>query len=78
MFTTPDGVKYPLPDPAALSFHAACAPVTRLSGAAEYIETVLRDMEDVFILTSDESSAHALELSLTNHCQPQPARDGTG
>jgi hypothetical protein len=74
-FTTPDRVKYPLPDPAALSFHAACAPVTRLSGAAEYIETVLRDMEDVFILASDESPAHV--LSLTNHCQPQPARDGT-
>jgi hypothetical protein len=57
-FTTPDRVEYPLPDLTALSFHAACAPVTRLSGAAEYIETVLRDTEDVFILASDESSAH--------------------
>jgi hypothetical protein len=53
-FTIQDPVKYSLPDPAALSLHAACARVTHLSGAAEYIETVL----DVSVLASDGSSAH--------------------
>jgi len=66
-FSTPDPVKYPLPDPAALSLHAACARVTRLSGTAKYIDTVLRDMEDVSVLASDGSSAHVLELSLMSH-----------
>ena len=45
-FTTPDPVKLPLPSPSYLELHAACCKVANLSGADEYVETILREMED--------------------------------
>ncbi|KAF8889169.1 hypothetical protein CPB84DRAFT_1733076 [Gymnopilus junonius] len=54
--TTPDPVEYPLPDPRYLRLHAACARVAHLSGAGEYIEKALRDIEDIGVLANDGGS----------------------
>jgi hypothetical protein len=37
-FTTPDPVKFPVPNPEYLAIHAACAKIAHLSGAAELIK----------------------------------------
>ncbi|KJA27278.1 hypothetical protein HYPSUDRAFT_157352 [Hypholoma sublateritium FD-334 SS-4] len=62
--TTPDRVKFPLPSPAYLSIHAACAKVAHLSGAAECIDKFYQDMEDRNTLSSDGSSASILEEAI--------------
>ena len=37
----------PLPNPIYLSIHATCCRVAHLSGAGEYIEKILEDLEDI-------------------------------
>jgi hypothetical protein len=59
-FTTPDPVKYPVPSRTYLGIHAACAKVTHLSGAGEYIDKFYRDMEDRQTLDPDGGSADML------------------
>ena len=63
-FTTPDPVKLPVPSPSYLELHAACCRVANLSGAGEYIDKVLRDMEDIQVLSQDGASAEALQYAL--------------
>jgi len=55
---------YPAPDPRYLRIHAACARVAHLSGAGEYILTVLRDMETTVVLAKDGSSSDLLHHAL--------------
>lgn len=45
-FTTPNPENLPVPSSDYLAIHAACARGAHLSGAAEYIDEVYRDMED--------------------------------
>ncbi|TFK36250.1 hypothetical protein BDQ12DRAFT_610208 [Crucibulum laeve] len=47
----------PLPSCTYLKIHAACARIVHLSGAAEYIDMILREMEDVKVLSEDGTSA---------------------
>ncbi|KEP48975.1 HNH endonuclease [Rhizoctonia solani 123E] len=54
----------PLPDPRYLALQAACAKVIHMSGAAESIHLILRDMEDTLVLSQDGSSAGLLETLL--------------
>ncbi|THH03489.1 hypothetical protein EW146_g10433 [Bondarzewia mesenterica] len=63
-FTTPDPVNLPLPSPKYLHLHATCARVAHLSGGAEHIETVFRDMEELPVLMKDGSSADVLSYAL--------------
>lgn len=63
-FTSPDPEKLPLPSPEYLAIHAACAKVANLSGAGEYIDNVVRDLEDTSVLSKDGSSAELLEFAL--------------
>ena len=63
-FTTPDPNDYPLPDPRYLALHAACARVAHLSGAAEYIEMISRDLEDVKVLANNGGSGDLLYHAL--------------
>ncbi|KAG8894860.1 hypothetical protein FRB99_000947 [Tulasnella sp. 403] len=69
-FTTPDTATLPLPDPRYLALHAACAQVAHASGAAKYIDELLRDVEDRTVLAEDGSSVQLLDhvLSLVNAC----------
>lgn len=49
----------PVPDPRLLKFHRACCLILNMSGAGEYVENLLRDMEDLVCkggLAADGSS----------------------
>ena len=63
ILTTRDAKKLPLPDPRYLALHAACARVAHLSGAGEYIDKALRDIEETGALANDGPS-HALYHAL--------------
>lgn len=65
-FTTSDPVKRPLPDPRYLELHAACARVAHLSGAAEYIDQILREEEVTKVLAFDGGSSDLLNHILTH------------
>jgi hypothetical protein len=57
----------PLPNPTYLALHAACAKVAHLSGAGEYIEKTMRDLEEISVLSEDGSSAELLKRALSAH-----------
>ena len=63
-FSSPDPEKLPLPKPAYLHIHAMCAKVAHLSGASEYIERVLRDLEEICVLAEDGASSHLLNEAI--------------
>ncbi|KAH9024600.1 hypothetical protein EDB84DRAFT_1273838 [Lactarius hengduanensis] len=56
--------RLPLPNPDYLEIHAACCRVAHLSGAGEYIDKVLEDLEDSRVLSQDGSSARILSFVL--------------
>jgi len=58
-------VDLPLPDPRYLALHAACARVAHLSGAAEYIDDVNRDIDTTLVLAKDGSSARLLAEAMS-------------
>lgn len=66
-FTTPDPVNLPLPSPHLLALHAACAQVAHLSGAGEYIDLILTEMEEMEELTYDGTSSEVLHHALMTH-----------
>lgn len=59
----------PLPSPTYLRIHATCVKVAQLSGASEYIDQILRELELADVLTSDGGSAVLLEVVLL-HLKP--------
>jgi len=71
-FTTPDPVKLPVPSPWYLDLHAACCRVAHLSGAGECIDKILRDMEDIQVLSQDGASAEILHYALSAWSQEIP------
>ncbi|KAF9474041.1 hypothetical protein BDN70DRAFT_765011, partial [Pholiota conissans] len=60
-FSTPDKDKYPLPSSVYLAIHAACAKVAHLSGAAEEIDILYREMEDSKVMSKDGASVEHIE-----------------
>ena len=64
IFTSPDPIDFPVPSPDYFALHAACARVADLSGAAEYIEKMLSDLEEIGVLSEDGTSAKLLEHAL--------------
>ncbi|KAH9013272.1 hypothetical protein EDB85DRAFT_1877121 [Lactarius pseudohatsudake] len=56
--------RLPLPNPEYLEIHAACCRVAHLSGAGEYMDKVLEDLEDTRVLSQDGSSARILSFVL--------------
>ena len=59
----------PLTDPVYLKIHAASCRVAHLSGAGEYINKILEDLEDIQVLSEDGSSAHLLSFALQPYSQ---------
>ncbi|KAG6815615.1 hypothetical protein H0H87_012925 [Tephrocybe sp. NHM501043] len=64
------GVTIPLPDRTMLALRAACSRVARMSGAAEHIDLILREREDITVLADDGSMADLLSFCLTT-AQPR-------
>jgi hypothetical protein len=48
---------FPRPSPDYLRLHAACARIANLSGAAMYVNSMYRYLDDQDVLENDESSA---------------------
>ncbi|KAF8965403.1 hypothetical protein BDZ97DRAFT_1998394, partial [Flammula alnicola] len=63
-FTTTDPVQIPVPSPTYLAIHATCAKVAHLSGAAECIDKLYRDMDDGKTLDPNGASAGTLEHAI--------------
>ncbi|OCH93821.1 hypothetical protein OBBRIDRAFT_724074, partial [Obba rivulosa] len=62
---TGEKCQFPIPDRKLLALHSgSCARVFHLSGAAEYVQKVLRDIEETKILASDDGSADLLHNAL--------------
>jgi hypothetical protein len=51
----------PMPSKQFLKMHATCCKVAIMSGAAEYLEDVDKEVEDICVLASDGGSASVLE-----------------
>ncbi|KAJ3753921.1 hypothetical protein EV360DRAFT_52612, partial [Lentinula raphanica] len=64
IFTTPDPVLYPVPDPELLTLHATCAKVAYLSGAGEYLDKIHHDEETIGVLATDGGSFEVLNHAL--------------
>jgi hypothetical protein len=47
-----------------IAIHAACATISRMSGASEFYDNVLRDMESINVLAKDGGSASLLEAAI--------------
>ena len=56
----PDKTLLHLPSARYLEIHAACCIVAHMSGAAEYLDAVIRDAETISVLAEDGGSADAL------------------
>ena len=57
----------PLPDYRYLRLHAACAKVTNLCGAGDYIDLIFRRLEDTRVLASNGSSFDLLQYALAKY-----------
>ncbi|KAJ1299318.1 hypothetical protein OPQ81_000001 [Rhizoctonia solani] len=63
--------EYDLPDPRFIAIHAACAKVLHASGMAEFIDRIIRDLEELKVLAEDGSSDvlfHALSGIAIESC----------
>ena len=55
------GIPVPaLPSPSLLAIRAACARVAHMSGAAEQVDRLLRDLEETPVMAEDGTTAHIL------------------
>ena len=69
-FSTSDPENLPVPASELLALHATCCKVAHLSGAAEYIDEVYRDADELGVLSADGTSGdmlHYMLLSLLKH-----------
>jgi hypothetical protein len=64
----------PPPHPRLLALHAVCARVAYMSGAAEFLDELYREAEDMKVLASDGSS----DPLLGNLTSPFAAIEGVG
>ncbi|KAI0357308.1 hypothetical protein OH77DRAFT_1399856, partial [Trametes cingulata] len=54
----------PLPNPRYLKLHAACCRIAHMSGAAEYLELIYRDVEELPVLANNGASADVLTFAV--------------
>ena len=59
-----------LPDRRYLEIHAACCKVAHMSGAADYLDKVVRDMEMIGVLAEDGGSADVLAQAISRLVPP--------
>jgi len=56
---------FPLPNPEYLHIHACVCKVAHMSGAADYIDYIFREMEDIGVLAEDGASMDVLDGALS-------------
>ena len=60
----------PLPSPKYLRIHAHCCRIAHMSGAAEYLDIIYRDMEELKVLAADGTSADVLDIAISGLVAP--------
>ncbi|KAH0834654.1 hypothetical protein J3R83DRAFT_10164 [Lanmaoa asiatica] len=75
-FSTSDPERLPVPAPELLALHATCCKDPHLSGAAEYIDEIYRDADQIGVLSADGASGDILDYMLSSlskqvHHHPQ-------
>ena len=63
-YPRPDAAHLPLPNSRYLELHAACCKVAHTSGAAEYLDQMIRDVEETKVLAEDGGSADVLDFAI--------------
>ncbi|KZV73561.1 hypothetical protein PENSPDRAFT_602621 [Peniophora sp. CONT] len=63
-FRDHSGRDLPLPSPRLLTLHAVCARVAHMSGATEFFDEIDRDIEEMYVMAQDGSSARILDYAL--------------
>ncbi|KAK2466535.1 hypothetical protein APHAL10511_001397 [Amanita phalloides] len=63
-FNTDNPRALPVPSREYLVLHAACAKVAHLSAATEYMDSVIREIKETLVLSSDGASAAVLEHAI--------------
>lgn len=58
-------LELPLPEPRLLALHAVCVRVAHMSGAAEALDELDRDVEATRVLARDGASANLLYMKLS-------------
>jgi len=76
-FSTIDAERLPVPSRELLSLHATCCKVAHLSGAAEYIDNIYRDAEDMGVLAGDGTSSDMLNFALLSRRIDEQLDDGS-
>ena len=69
-FSTSDPEKLPVPAPELLALHATCCKVAHFSGAAEYIDEIYHDADEMGVLSADGASGDVLSYMLLSLSQP--------
>jgi len=65
-FSTSDPIHLPVPAPELLALHGTCCKVAHLSGAAEYIDMIYRDADEIGVLAPDGTSGDILDYALSS------------
>ncbi|KAG2012322.1 hypothetical protein CC2G_012350 [Coprinopsis cinerea AmutBmut pab1-1] len=73
-FQSSDPENLPLPSPRYLEIHAAFARIAHFSGATDYIDRIMRDLEDKTVLANDGSSGELLK-HLLKQVSPRERRE---
>ncbi|EAU81019.1 hypothetical protein CC1G_13484 [Coprinopsis cinerea okayama7 len=73
-FQSSDPENLPLPSPRYLEIHAAFARIAHLAGATDYIDRIMRDLEDKTVLANDGSSGELLK-HLLKQASPRERRE---
>jgi len=55
---------FPLPNHKYLDLHALCCRVARMSGGADLVDEIERDLEETMVLSNDGADAHLLDYKL--------------
>lgn len=69
-FSTSNPENLPVPAPELLALHATCCKVAHLSGAAEYIDEIYRDADEMGVLSADGASGDTLSYMLLSLSKP--------
>ena len=69
-FPRPAARHLALPSSRYLEIHPACCKVAHTSGAAEYLDRVMRDAEQIGVLAEDGGSADVLSYAMSRLVAP--------
>ena len=70
-FSTPGPIHLPVSACDLLALHTTCCKIAHLSDAAEYIDEIYRDADELGVLSSNGTSGDILSYMLFQNCGTQ-------